>query len=99
VKTKRSKFSEQRMDWIMNLDKISFQLKRKLNFAVFSTDEKLIAANVVACELKSNETLLQELSIYLLKNTRQMVHVFEGCFESSKFLLTTVALENIQSFE
>jgi hypothetical protein len=34
----------------------------------------------------------QELSISLLKNTRPIV--FEGCFESSKFLLATVALES-----
>jgi hypothetical protein len=37
-----------------------------------------------------NETLLQELSIVLLKNTRQIA--FEGCSESSMFLLTMVAL-------
>jgi hypothetical protein len=39
-----------------------------------------------------NETLLQELSISLLKNTRQIV--FESCFESSKILLSMVALES-----
>jgi hypothetical protein len=38
--------------------------------------------------VNSNETLLQELSISLLKNTRQIV------FESSKILLSTVALES-----
>jgi hypothetical protein len=43
---------------------------------------------VVACD--SNETL-QELSIFLLKNSRQIE--FESCFESSKILLSTVALE------
>jgi hypothetical protein len=42
--------------------------------------------------VNSNETLLQELSISLLKNARQIG--FEGCFESSKILLSTVALES-----
>jgi hypothetical protein len=42
--------------------------------------------------VNSNETLLQELSISLLKNTRQIV--VESCFESNNILLSTVALES-----
>jgi hypothetical protein len=49
--------------------------------------KKLIVANVLL-PVNSNETLLQELSISLLKNARQIV------FESSKILLSTVALES-----
>jgi hypothetical protein len=50
-----------------------------------------IVANVLL-PVNSNETLLQELSISLLKITRQIV--FESCFESNKILLSTVALES-----
>jgi hypothetical protein len=46
------------------------------------------SAAYVLLPVNSNKTLL-ELSIALLKNTRQIV--FEGCFESSN---TTVALES-----
>jgi hypothetical protein len=45
--------------------------------------KKLIVADVLLPVI-SNETLLQELSISLLKNKRQIVFEFESCFESSK---------------
>jgi hypothetical protein len=46
----------------------------------------------VLLPVNSNETLLEEFSISLLKNTRQIV--LESCFESNKILLSTVALES-----
>jgi hypothetical protein len=62
-----------------------------LKLVAFFDRRKSLSANVLLI-VNSNEILLQELSIALLKNTRQIV--FEGSFESSMFLLTAVALES-----
>jgi hypothetical protein len=67
----------------------SIDLNKRGSF--FRSTKKLIVANVLL-PVNSNETLLHVLSISLLKNTRQIV--FESCFESSKILLSTVALES-----
>jgi hypothetical protein len=76
--------------WMVTMDQIQCV---SWTWNVFESQHSM----VLLLPVNSNESLLQELSIALLKNTRQIL--FEGCFESSKFLLTTVVLESSFNFQ